>query len=259
MYRYAFGSALLIAAFAAVGFAQASHSWGPYHWERSENPLQLMIGDNVSGSWKPFLAAAVSDWNISDVLGLSVVPGMTSAPKGKNTPKNCVPTPGRAEVCSAKYGQNGWLGIASIWAYGDHITQATVKMNDTYFGMRTYNTPDWKQSVMCQEIGHVFGLDHQDEDFYNTPLGTCMDYSLNIAPNTHPNTHDYDQLESMYAHLDGLVSAPVLSPSQQHAVDHNDVKTWGREIRASDDKRHSVFERDFGNGTKVFTFVTWAH
>ncbi len=30
---------------------------------------------------------------------------------------------------------------------------------------------------MCQEIGHDFGLDHQDENFNNPNLGTCMDYT----------------------------------------------------------------------------------
>lgn len=28
---------------------------------------------------------------------------------------------------------NGWLGIASISVNGSHITQGTVKLNDTYF------------------------------------------------------------------------------------------------------------------------------
>jgi hypothetical protein len=103
-------------------------------------------------------------------------------------------------VCNAKYGNNGWLGIASIWISGSHITQGTVKMNDTYFNTATYNKPSWKQMVLCQEIGHTFGLDHQDENFNNQNLGTCMDYSNDPARddgqgnNLHPNAHDYNQL-----------------------------------------------------------------
>jgi hypothetical protein len=133
-----------------------------------------------------------------------------------------------------------------------------VKMNDTYFSLPTYNTPAWKQSVMCQEIGHVFGLDHQDEDFRNASLGTCMDYANDPTPNQHPNAHDYEQLEAIYSHGDGAQTTPNVSPSGNHAVDHDDVATWGKEIRTSEDKRTSVFERDFGHGNKVFTFVTWA-
>lgn len=57
---------------------------------------------------------------------------------------------------------------------------------------------------MCQEVGHDFGLDHQDEDHYNTPLGSCMDYSANPVPNQRPNQHDYDMLETIYAQFDTI-------------------------------------------------------
>ena len=60
--------------------------------------------------------------------------------------------------------------------------------------------------MICQEIAHDFGLDHQDENFSNPNLGTCMDYTSDPEgppSNEHPNQHDYDQLESIYSHLDG--------------------------------------------------------
>ena len=85
----------------------------------------------------------------------------------------------------------------------DHITKAVTKLNDTYFNTATYNTPAWRRLVTCQEIAHDFGLDHQDEDFDNVNLGTCMDYTSDPRePNQHPNEHDYAQLEAIYAHLD---------------------------------------------------------
>ena len=105
-------------------------------------------------------------------------------------------------MCNGAYGNNGWLGIASIWATGDHITQGTVKLNDTYFDTAQYNTPAWRNLVMCQEVGHTFGLDHQDENFTNPNLGTCMDYTNSPASNQRPNAHDYQQLQTIYAHLD---------------------------------------------------------
>jgi predicted Zn-dependent protease len=58
---------------------------------------------------------------------------------------------------------------------GSHIVQGTTKVNDTYFNTATYNTRAWRQLVMCQEVGHTFGLDHQDETFNNPNLGSCMD------------------------------------------------------------------------------------
>ena len=60
---------------------------------------------------------------------------------------------------------------------------------------------------MCQEIGHTFGLAHQDEAFENVNLGTCMDYTNNPdgpPANRQPDDHDSWMLdEIIYAHLDG--------------------------------------------------------
>lgn len=174
------------------------------------------------------------------------------------------------EVCNAAYGSNGWLGIASIWVKGDHITQGTVKMNDTYFNTATYNTSAWRQFVVCQEIGHMFGLDHQDITFNNSNLGTCMDYTndpdgtlYNQLNNEHPNTHDYDELSTIYAHLDAFISSlgKISSSGAMNVadIDTSDRSEWGKAIRASRDGRSSLYERDLGNGQKVFTFVIWAN
>src|SRR5262249_4362845 len=50
------------------------------------------------------------------------------------------------------------------------------------------------------------GLDHQDTNFNNTNLGTCMDYT-NVPDgppsNLQPNAHDWEELDIIYAHLDG--------------------------------------------------------
>jgi hypothetical protein len=103
-------------------------------------------------------------------------------------------------VCNRTYGNNGWLGLATIWTVSGttHIAQATTKLNDTYFNSPPYNTSAWRALVACQEIGHDFGLDHQDENFNNANLGTCMDYTNNPSSNQHPNQGDYDQLECIY-------------------------------------------------------------
>ena len=119
-------------------------------------------------------ADAVSDWNLSSALALTAVPGGTS-------PRRCRAASGTIEVCADSYGNNGWLGLAQIWVSGDHIAKAIAKMNDYYFGWATYDTPAWRQFVMCQEIGHDWGLGHQDGNFYNGNLGTCMDYTNDPA------------------------------------------------------------------------------
>jgi hypothetical protein len=226
----------------------ADHSWNGYHWARSSNPVQLTLGDNVSRTWDSYLAVAAADWNQSTVLNVSVGPGHTSK-------KNCRPADGAIEVCNGAYGFNGWLGVAQIWVSGKHITAGSTRMNDSYFNTTTYNSPAWRQLVICQEVGHVFGLDHQDENFDNAPLGTCMDYSNDPLPNQHPNAHDYAELESIYQHLDSTSSAASLPGAGNQA----DVPSeWGQLMKTTRGGRTQVFERDFGNGRKVVTFVIWA-
>ncbi len=233
--------------------AQASHTWGNYHWARTVNPSTLKLGDNVGTTWDSYLNMASVDWSQSSVLDTTVVAGGTN-------PRNCRPTNGRVETCSRTYGFNGWLGVASVWVEGDHITKGTVKMNDSYFNTQTYNTPQWRSLVMCQEIGHTFGLDHQDENFDNPNLGTCMDYTNNPSgppSNDHPNTHDYEQLETIYGHLDSITTIGQLisQPRRNSAADSED---WGKAIRKDSKGKASLFERDLGRNEKLFTFVVWA-
>jgi len=231
--------------------SSASHQWGNYHWARTANPFTVKLGDNLSSNWDPYLATTSSDWSASSVLNTTIVSGSTR-------PRQCRATLGRVEVCNTKYGNNGWLGIASIWANGDHITQGTVKLNDTYFNTSTYNTPAWRNLVTCQEVGHTFGLDHQDENFNNPPLGTCMDYTSDPTPNQHPNAHDYDELEAIYAHLDSTNTAfSTLAPSGMNEVSLDGPGQWGHVVSISADGHQSVHELDFGGGFKIITHVTW--
>ena len=248
--------------------ALANHAWGSYHWSRSASPLSLKLGDNVSASWDAHLATASTDWSTSLALDTAIVSGNTNAARGRSTPKNCIPTVGRVEVCSASYGATGWLGIASVWASGSHITQGSVKLNDTYFNSAKYNTPAWRRFVTCQEIGHTLGLDHQDESFNNANLGSCMDYTSDPSGtigkqlgNEHPNAHDYDQLAAIYAHLDTTTSALSKASSagaNTVDIDTSDPSQWGRAVRTSFDGRRSLYERELRGGQKIFTFVIWA-
>jgi hypothetical protein len=247
---------------AAVGFAAvtyANHSWGGYHWARTGNPFVLQVGDNLSSTWDTYLATARTDWNKSTVLDIAIVAG------GTGGARRCPATTGRVEACNDTYGNNGWLGIASISISGKHITAATAKYNDTYFNTAKYNTPAWRRLVMCQEIAHTFGLDHQDETFGNYNLGTCMDYTnapaggvvngFNYGPsNEHPNQHDYDQLVNIYNHSDTTTTVRM-SAAQRAAMDNGE---WGRLVRSENGGRTSTFENDLGNGRKIITFVIWA-
>jgi hypothetical protein len=226
--------ALATAFFALPAQALASHAWGSYHWARTANPFTLKLGDNVSSSWDSYLGVASSDWSTSTVLDTTIVGGLGG--------RNCKAQTGRVEVCAGRYGWNGWLGIAQIWVSEFHITKGVVKLNETYFGLSTYNKPAWKQHVMCQEIGHTFGLDHQDES--GASLGTCMDYSNDPTASQHPNAHDYDQLRAIYQHLDSTTTA---------LADADGGPGKGKPEKVRDD----LWVEEFGNGVRRFTFVYW--
>ena len=246
-----FASAFIFSMSGLGNMALANHSWGNYHWARTSNPFNVKLGDNLTSAWDPYLATASTDWSQSVVLDTTVV-------TGQSNPKNCRATAGRVEVCNSKYGNNGWLGIASVWANGDHITQGTVKLNDTYFNTTKYNTPAWKQLVLCQEVGHAFGLDHQDEVFTNTNLNTCMDYTNSPDSNQHPNQHDYEMLETIYSHLDTVTTVAATKSTGNLQDNFESPADWGKAIRTSTGSNPSLYMRDLGNSNKVFTFVIWA-
>jgi hypothetical protein len=247
---------LALAAFPSTS-ASANHSWGGYHWARTSNPFTIKLGDNVSGLWDNMLVTASSDWSKSTVLDTTIVAGGT-------TPKRCQPTSGRVEVCSADYGGQQWLGVAQIWLSGGHIVQGTVKNNDHYFGNSTYryNNTAEMQHVICQEIGHTFGLDHQDES--GISLNTCMDYYHNTSASdtksTHPNQHDYDELVTIYTHLDKTttIGAAPSMPNEMATGDFTAPNSWGKLVSTEKDGGASTYVRDFGNGNMVVTFVIWA-
>ena len=249
--RIAIGAALALPLVAMAVPALATHSWANYHWARTANPFTLQLGDNVDAKWDSYLVTTSSDWTASAVLDTTIVAGST-------TGKRCAATAGRVEVCNAAYGNRGWLGIASISiSGGTHITQGTVKLNDSYFDTPQYNTPAWRNLVSCQEVGHTLGLDHQDEVFTNADLKTCMDYSNNPEPNQHPNAHDYEQLATIYQHLD--TTTTVSAQTVAAAADVGDSPaTWGRPIRFDRQGRPNVFERIDGPGRSTLTHVFWA-
>jgi hypothetical protein len=232
-----------------------NHSWSNYHWARKTNPFTLKVGDNVTPVWDSYLKTTSADWSKSTVLDTTLVTGQA---KGKN----CRPTAGRDEVCNNSYGQNGWLGLAQIWLSGSHITQGVTKVNDTYFDTTKYNTPAWRNLVMCQEVGHTLGLDHQDENFDNPNLGTCMDYTSDPSTNQHPNQHDYDQLLTIYKHLDSTTTVGASTGSKVPPGNLNAKSEWGQSIFRTADGKVELFERDLGPGARgeretMLTWVKW--
>jgi predicted Zn-dependent protease len=246
----------VFAIFAVV--ASANHSWGGYHWARTSNPFTLKVGKNLSSSWTTAYNTAISDWNASSVMNLTSVTGTAGG-------STCSMVRGTVQVCNGSYGNNGWLGLASInLASGTkHITQGTAKMNDTYFNTSTYNNPNERLHVMCQEVGHTFGLDHQSTS--GASLNTCMDYFSNTGANagstasTHPNQHDYDELVTIYSHLDSstTITAPISAQAASTSEVTDDPNSWGVLTRQSKNGRSSEYERYNSDGSKTVSHVFW--
>jgi len=213
--------------FAVVSYAD--HSWGGYHWARTANPFTLKVGNNLSSNWQTQFDTALADWSNSSVMDLTGVPGSGG--------RNCKMVAGTVQVCNRTYGNNGWLGLASNNTGGTHITQGSAKMNDTYFNTSFYNNPNEKLHVMCQEIGHTFGLDHQSTD--GSSLNTCMDYFSNTGADanstlsTHPNTHDYDELVTIYSHLDSFTTIAAAAAASTRSEVTEQPETWGQLMRQS--------------------------
>jgi hypothetical protein len=230
-----------IASIAAVSApaALANHSWNGYHWARTANPFTLNLGNNLTTTeWRNHLTQTSNDWSKSGVLDTSLATG-----GARN--KNCRPTSGRDEICNGSYGNNGWLGIATIWLLSGtkHIVQGTVKVNDYYLGpgaTYTYNNSAEREHVMCQEVGHTFGLDHQDES--GASLNTCMDYYHNTSSSdtksTTPNQHDYDELATIYQHLDSTT-------------------TVGSAPRSRSSLSESRYVERLANGLTRITYIRW--
>lgn len=241
-----------LAATAMAAPVMATHSWNGYHWVRTTAELTVPVGDNVTATWDSYLSTANSDWNQSTVINSPLVAGSTN-------PKNCRAVAGTIQVCNNKYGQNGWLGLASISISGGHISQGTTKLNDTYFATAQYNTPSWRALVTCQEIGHDYGLAHQDENFSTDLTNSCMDYTNLPAGNEHPDFHDYDQLNLIYNHLEAAASTVFGRGAGAAPAEVGDTPaSWGRATHFTRDGRPDMFERIDGPGQKTVTHVFWA-
>lgn len=197
-------------ALSIVPTAHASHSWSNYHWARASNPFALTIVDSVTGVWDSLLPPVSADWSASTMFNTTIQSGAS----GLLDRLACNAIAGKIRVCNANYGPNLWFGLATVNVDGaGHISRATTKVNDFYFTGQFGNNIA-RRHVLCQEVGHDFGLDHQ----HGVP--TCMEdnnTTLNNPTYLSPNAHDYAQLVTIYTHLDAgaksggaAASAPTL-------------------------------------------------
>jgi len=255
---------VLLTAGLATGVS-ADHSWSTYHWARTTASFDLTFVNSTTSDWDAYVTQALGDWSEgSGVLNMIEDPnGSTS----RQVRRRCNGGSGQVRVCNLAYGNTGWLGIAGISLDSNgHITTGYTKLNDTYFSQSYYNNDQWKLSVACQEVGHNVGLGHQDEDFNNTSLFSCMDYQ--DPPFEFPNGHDFDELDTIYGHLDsydsyddggstgggGGCNAPPGKGCNKSGLPG--AVGWGASIGRRGNTE--TFIRIDPDGTMHITHVTWA-
>jgi hypothetical protein len=225
----------------AISFsANASHSWNNYHWARNTSSFTLQVIDSVSSSWEDELTRALGEWSQSSKLDLTV----TSYSNSASTRQSCSAVAGKIRVCNYTYGTNGWLGLASINLDSNgHISRGTAKMNDSYSSSFASQNERWH--VMCQEVGHLFGLAHTSED--GSSQNTCMDYSQS-STSTAPNQHDYDELATIYSHLDSYNSASANFALRLPSADKAMAGDVPMGIRIRRDRHDEVWAAPDGKG-----------
>jgi hypothetical protein len=160
------------------------------------NGLSLQIVNACSDEWDSFFAEAVKDWDSGNDYGAPDALTLTTQKVDRDT--TCESVEGLMKVCNNDYGETGWVGINEYVTVNNFIIKSVAKMNEHYLSAAP---AEERQYVMCHEIGHGFGLPHTDEDFGNTPLGNCLDYTNRFEDNLRPGAVNYQILADKYGEV----------------------------------------------------------
>ncbi len=160
--------ALLVIANIFVGTEAYAHRWGSWHWNRYGSSVRINAYNTAS--YRSEASSAINDWNNNTILYVPQVGAHDDI-----------------HVFDGNYGANGWAGLASIQNYsGSHITHGHARVN-YYYSMSS----GYKRGVFCQEVGHLFGLDHSN-------TGSCMGLGYWAGNGYTTNSHDWNDIYNMY-------------------------------------------------------------
>lgn len=168
---------------AGAGYVLANHPWicsgsTAYHWARRtvgySAPAANSTVVRAASAYTSAYNKTIPTWN-STVMNLV---GGT-----------------QIKLNYGAYGANGWLGLATISNISNCVIgSGRAQLNDSYLRSSSYSQTNIDH-VACQEVGHLFGLNHN-----RSASDTCMNDTILTAGNR-INQHDYDQLASIYASI----------------------------------------------------------
>lgn len=174
------GMALTGIVLGTVMGAWANHRWGCYRYPDGAIGVWVPEGNDYTNIFMEEIFWDADSWGSSTHLAL------TRIPDWKMFDLDTV------NAYWGTFGETGWLGLAIIYLYSDGCTISVGQalLNLTYLDNGNYSRTN-KKHVACQEVGHLFGLDHNRQ-----ASDTCMNDTLLTAPQ--PNAHDRDLINSIY-------------------------------------------------------------
>ncbi len=179
--------------------APGSHEAFFGHWPSPTRPVKISVEDNLSPVYSQFLPRALRDWNQATPIVVT------------RNGSDSIQVP----IVNCDFGQTDWVGVTVVNLNGGKIVDAPVYINDHWMKTSFYDNDVQRQYVVTHELGHAFGLDHQDVEFCNPNLGSVMDYTYSIlggtkpcgsgadvnfgVSNEHPNGKDMSALTNAYS------------------------------------------------------------
>ncbi len=157
-----------------AGTALANNAWGTNHWAADSSGRASMTF-STNDIYEDDTKALLSLWSGKVPLDPDYV-----SRKG-----DIVVTTGKSVL---------WLGRAQIWVDGSgHITKGQVKMNTSLLTSSLYPA-EATAHVLCQELGHIFGLSHDTDNQGGMGDGSGGQWFSDLRD------HDIDTLNTIYGH-----------------------------------------------------------
>ncbi len=167
------GALVVVLAAANVDLA-LSHKWSSWHWDKRN--IRVAIWNCTADA-----NAAKHDWDNGTDLSLPHRSSHTDI-----------------SVWCGNFGDTGWSGLASIekssfdfWHcfWSCRIEHGHARYNSFYGGSTGTGTNSDRRGILCQEIGHLFGLDHSNHGC----MGKTYFNNSNVV-----TSHNRSDINAMY-------------------------------------------------------------